>query len=500
MVDDISSIPATPKFGIEVSDAVMSPVPPVEPSISSARPDTGSHTDVPPNIRTAEAAPEISRKPAARKSKRRRTRHRGGPINLGAREDRAWLGAIIVGEGSWFNVGPPGKRKRVPTLAIMMGDRAAMDKVAKLIGVSRVRAGSSPITGRPYWRVCALGARAIQVLDLTRPFLTQEELGQAERVISRARRAGFKTLDEIREETKLRVLQQVRKHPGLNARFLRGMGLDGKLTKRYLEQLEKEGLVRRVEGRPGGKRLKTNWFPIPVSARTIAPAARTDSGYIKQEPWLDWPAAQLEMSKLRGIENLGKSGFRGRRAGSLNLERTENKAWLAALIIGEGSVYLRFRYRGTTTYPCLAIRMQDKEAIDRAGFLMGVRTCAAGISPSSKRPFWIVCAVGGRAMEIIGKIREFLTPTKIMQAERVLEASKRSGYRTKMEMWENRKNVVLEYIRAWPGSYSSYIGRNTNCAGSQVKRALEELEKEGKVVRMEERESRRPRSRWFPKG
>jgi DNA-binding MarR family transcriptional regulator len=81
-----------------------------------------------------------------------------------------------------------------------------------------------------------------------------------------------------------------------------------------------------------------------------------------------------------------------------------------------------------------------------------------------------------------------------------LEASKRSGYRTKMEMWENRKNVVLEYIRAWPGSYSSYIGRNTNCAGSQVKRALEELEKEGKVVRMEERESRRPRSRWFPKG
>lgn len=42
MVDFISSIPATPKLGIRVSDAVLSPVPPVEPSISSVRPDTGS--------------------------------------------------------------------------------------------------------------------------------------------------------------------------------------------------------------------------------------------------------------------------------------------------------------------------------------------------------------------------------------------------------------------------------------------------------------------------
>jgi hypothetical protein len=42
MADDISSITATPKLGIRVSDAALPPVPPVEPSISSVRPDTGS--------------------------------------------------------------------------------------------------------------------------------------------------------------------------------------------------------------------------------------------------------------------------------------------------------------------------------------------------------------------------------------------------------------------------------------------------------------------------
>jgi len=42
MVDDVSSITATPKLGIRVSDAVLSPVPPVEPSISLVRLDTGS--------------------------------------------------------------------------------------------------------------------------------------------------------------------------------------------------------------------------------------------------------------------------------------------------------------------------------------------------------------------------------------------------------------------------------------------------------------------------
>jgi len=46
MADDTSSIAATPKLGIRVSDAVLSPVPPVEPSISSVRPDAGSQSDL----------------------------------------------------------------------------------------------------------------------------------------------------------------------------------------------------------------------------------------------------------------------------------------------------------------------------------------------------------------------------------------------------------------------------------------------------------------------
>ena len=48
MDEDNSSITATPKLGIRVSDAAPSPVPPVEPSISSVRPDTGSLSAVAP--------------------------------------------------------------------------------------------------------------------------------------------------------------------------------------------------------------------------------------------------------------------------------------------------------------------------------------------------------------------------------------------------------------------------------------------------------------------
>jgi hypothetical protein len=50
MDEDNSSIPATRKLGTRVSDpAALSPVSPAEPSISSARPDTGSQSKVVPN-------------------------------------------------------------------------------------------------------------------------------------------------------------------------------------------------------------------------------------------------------------------------------------------------------------------------------------------------------------------------------------------------------------------------------------------------------------------
>jgi hypothetical protein len=59
MDEDNSSIPATPKLGIRVSDDVLSPVRPVEPDFS-VRPDAGSHPEVADNRQS-----EITRKMSA---------------------------------------------------------------------------------------------------------------------------------------------------------------------------------------------------------------------------------------------------------------------------------------------------------------------------------------------------------------------------------------------------------------------------------------------------
>jgi hypothetical protein len=72
MADVTSSIPATPKLGIRVSDAVLSPVPPVETSVFSVRPDTGSLSAaeaVSPSLVSDPERPENILLPAAPKRK-----------------------------------------------------------------------------------------------------------------------------------------------------------------------------------------------------------------------------------------------------------------------------------------------------------------------------------------------------------------------------------------------------------------------------------------------
>src|SRR2546425_11394051 len=67
--------------------------------------------------------------------------------------------------------------------------------------------------------------------------------------------------------------------------------------------------------------------------------------------------------KFRGNRRVVMKGLRGKRGGSINLGRTNNRAWLGALIVGEGSI---FNKPSKTRSPCLAIKMLDKAAIDKA--------------------------------------------------------------------------------------------------------------------------------------
>jgi hypothetical protein len=73
MADVTSSITATPKLGIRVSDAALSPVPPVEPSISSVRPDTGSLPAVEPVVPCLDSDLERLENPLSPAARKRKT-------------------------------------------------------------------------------------------------------------------------------------------------------------------------------------------------------------------------------------------------------------------------------------------------------------------------------------------------------------------------------------------------------------------------------------------
>ncbi|MDA4116982.1 MAG: hypothetical protein OK455_01395 [Thaumarchaeota archaeon] len=447
-------------------------------------------------------------------------RGRGEEINLGKIEDKAWLGALIVGEGSIFTKGPAGKIKRVPVLAVMMEDKAAIDKAAALMGVRTTAAGRSPITGRPYWRVCAIGARAIKVLDSVRRFMTTAKLTQAERVITAARDAGFRTVEEMKEERKLLLLKYLELRPGSPPRPLEGQtGVPHAVIRRYFEELEQDGKVWKIDYGIG-RRPRTKWFVVKSSLNSKQESKRTEYFMAVLPGEMSLPSSREQEESVigrartghqtsketpgAGIRNknpaAGSKGLRGKPGGDIRLGNTEDRAWLAALIVGEGSIHTRGKKGKVSRQPCIVVRMQDSEAIEKAAFLMGVRRSAAGVSESSGNQFWSATAVGGRAIGVIELIRPFITPTRSEQADQAILLARKTGFRSKPEMREMRKQFVEECIRLRPGSFTSKVGIQAGTTGRDLKRYLEELERDGKVRPVNVGTIRRPRHRWFPCG
>lgn len=255
----------TSKLGIDASVSDGTPVPHVEPSISSVRPDTGSQTSV---SRTGDKSGDAANKTKAQKPRSRIAKSHGigkpaGRINLDAMEDRAWLGGLIVGDGSIYASGNKNayrKKLLLPMVSVIMCDKLAIQKAAGLMGVRRTASGKAPITGRRLWRVQAIGGRALEVLDLVKPFLTSTRIERAERAISKARDSGYKTRSERKDEKKLGILKLVRLKPGSSTRDIRsGTGLDTAYAHRYLNELVKEGRIRNA-ARRARTRIWNRWY------------------------------------------------------------------------------------------------------------------------------------------------------------------------------------------------------------------------------------------------
>ncbi|HMD78887.1 MAG TPA: hypothetical protein VKF39_02770 [Nitrososphaerales archaeon] len=190
-------------------------------------------------------------------------------------------------------------------------------------------------------------------------------------------------------------------------------------------------------------------------------------------------------------------GLRGRHGGRIRLESVEDKAWLGALSVGEGSFFGRESRSNHILTPCLEIAMQDEEAIDKASILMGIRKTKGEWSESSGRWSWRVVAIGARMMDIFEAIRPFLTTSKIRQAEEAIRRGRDSGFLTKSEMKEERKRALVQRLKDKPGSSTRDLGRGLGIGYSYAKKYLEELKKEGKVYSEIDGAPHRLRLDWF---
>ena len=477
-MDDITSFSRkTSKKGIDVSVCEVTPAK-EEATIFSARPDAGSHPSASKAKSQRAARGSFAQKPYGTAKDDGRWRP-AGKINLDAMEDRAWLGALVVGEGSIFNKGT----SRQPCLSIKMCDKSAIDKASRLMGIGTIATGKTAIAGRQTWSVRATCSRALRVIAMVRPFLTWVKIRQARAAITRARSAGFKTREEMREERKTKVLETVRKMPGAYAKRIgRINGLNGYRCLKYLKELERLGRVRK-ESHGLSERHRLRWYPaqVPEMQESESLARNVE----RQEP-----RHQMTL-KARNAMSFRKS-FQNVRGGEPRLGPIESRAWLAALIVGEGTFYAE-KVGRRVRRPRLVIKMQDKEAIDRAGALIGVRTCAAGFSTTGRR-FWSVQAVGGRAIEIIGLVRPFMTPAKIRQAHRGIVSARRTGFRTLGERRDDRKRIILEYVRLNPGCLTRELASKTGIS-NRYRTLLPELEREGKLTK--KRAARRRGTQWF---
>src|SRR5712691_350297 len=198
--------------------------------------------------------------------------------------------------------------------------------------------------------------------------------------------------------------------------------------------------------------------------------------------------------KSRGSRRVVRKGLRGKHGGSISLESTKDRAWLGALIVGEGSI---FNKPSKTRSPCLAIKMLDKAAIDKAAELMGVRTVAAGWSEITRRRAWCAKVTGARAMRVIDLVRPFLTSVQVKQSDAAIAVARAAGFKTRQEMREKRKLKVLETVRLIPGSFTRRIRYANNLKLEALKKYLAELKKDGRV-REESEGTPTRRVRWFP--
>ena len=108
----------------------------------------------------------------------------------------------------------------------------------------------------------------------------------------------------------------------------------------------------------------------------------------------------------------------------------EDRAWVGALIQGEGCIETYYVKVSDSTTINLAVRMTDPEPVFRFADLCGLsRPARPRVRPRGLQPVWCKNIAGLRAVRILQEALPFLVGEKRREAERALNFFDSNGYR-----------------------------------------------------------------------
>lgn len=112
------------------------------------------------------------------------------------------------------------------------------------------------------------------------------------------------------------------------------------------------------------------------------------------------------------------------------IAETNDRAWVGALVQGEGSIGFHYIKVSDSTTLNIDMRMTDSEPVFRFADLCGLsRPERAKKRPNRWQPIWRKNIAGIRALRILKEIQPFLVGQKLREAEKAFGFFDSNGYR-----------------------------------------------------------------------
>jgi hypothetical protein len=133
--------------------------------------------------------------------------------------------------------------------------------------------------------------------------------------------------------------------------------------------------------------------------------------------------------KLRGVSLMSGPGPNQRKVPEVVISETKDRAWVGALVQGEGCTGTHYVKVSDSTTTDLTVGMTDSAPVFRFADLCGLsRPERARKRPEGLQPIWVKNVAGLRALRILAEIHTFLVGEKKREVEKAFEVFGVNGY------------------------------------------------------------------------